>query len=82
VTGIPFVTVGGKLDLTNGLIDAKALAATIKGLEERLGYPCVLIILDTVLAPLARVTNISRNTCRCISIQRQRFTAPPLRTLH
>jgi hypothetical protein len=34
--------------LTNGLIDARALAATVKGLEERLGYPCVLIIIDTV----------------------------------
>ena len=48
VKGIPFVTIGGKLDLTNGLIDASALAATIKGLEERLGHPCVLIIIDTV----------------------------------
>ena len=48
VKGIPFVTVGGKLDLTNRLIDAKALAATIKGLEERLGHQCVLIIIDTV----------------------------------
>ena len=48
VSGIPFVVVGGKLDLTTGLIDAKALAATIKSLEERCGYDCVLIILDTV----------------------------------
>jgi hypothetical protein len=48
VKGIPFVTIGGKLDLTNGIIDAKALAATIKGLEERLGHPCILIIIDTV----------------------------------
>ncbi|WP_346283390.1 AAA family ATPase [Bradyrhizobium barranii] len=28
--GIPFVVVGGKLDLTGGLLDAKLLAATIK----------------------------------------------------
>src|ERR1700721_1391615 len=48
VTNIPFVVVGGKLDLTTGLIDAKALAMTIKGLEEKSGHTCVLIILDTV----------------------------------
>jgi len=48
VTGIPFAVVGGKLDLTTGLIDAKALAATIKGLEEKSGLPCCLVILDTV----------------------------------
>src|SRR6202011_5713617 len=33
VTNIPFVVVGGKLDLTTGLIDAKALSATVKSLE-------------------------------------------------
>lgn len=48
VTGIPFVVVGGKLDLTGGLIDAKALAATIKRCEEKSGLPCHLVILDTV----------------------------------
>jgi hypothetical protein len=48
VTNIPFVVVGGKLDMTTGLIDAKTLAMTIKGLEEKCGFPCVLIILDTV----------------------------------
>jgi AAA domain len=48
VTKIPFVVVGGKLDLTTGLIDAKSLAATIKNLEEKSGFKCVLIILDTV----------------------------------
>jgi hypothetical protein len=48
MSGIPFVIVGGKLDLTTGLIDAKTLAATIKSLEEKLGFKCVLIILDTV----------------------------------
>jgi hypothetical protein len=30
------------------LIDAKTLAVTIKGLEQKLGFQCVLIILDTV----------------------------------
>jgi hypothetical protein len=48
VSGIPFVVVGGKLDLTSGVIDAKALATTIKTLEEKSGHECVLIILDTV----------------------------------
>jgi AAA domain len=47
-TNIPFVVVSGKLDLTTGLIDAKALSATIKGLEETSRHECVLIILDTV----------------------------------
>jgi hypothetical protein len=48
VSGIPFVVAGGKLDLTTGLIDAKTLAAAIKGLEAKSGHQCVLIILDTV----------------------------------
>jgi hypothetical protein len=48
VAGIPFVVVGGKLDLTGNLIDAKALAGTIKSLEAKAGRECVLIILDTV----------------------------------
>jgi len=48
VTNIPFVVVGGKLDMTTGLIDAKALATTIEALEEKCGHDCVLIILDTV----------------------------------
>jgi RecA-family ATPase len=48
VKGIPFVVVGGKLDLTSGIIDAKTLAMTIKELEEKSGRKCVLIILNTV----------------------------------
>lgn len=48
VTGIPFAVVGGKLDLTNGLIDAKALAIAIKQCEQKSGLPCHLVILDTV----------------------------------
>ena len=48
VTNIPFVVIGGKLDMTTGLIDAKALATTIEALEEKCGHECVLIILDTV----------------------------------
>jgi hypothetical protein len=48
VTNIPFVVVGGKLDLTTGLVDAKALAKVIAELERKSGHSCVLIILDTV----------------------------------
>jgi hypothetical protein len=48
VTDIPFVVVGGKLDLTTGLVDATALANVIAELEAKSGHSCVLIILDTV----------------------------------
>jgi hypothetical protein len=48
ITGIPFAVVGGKLDLTNGVIDAKALAFAIKQCEEKAGVACHLVILDTV----------------------------------
>ena len=42
------LVVGGKLDLTTGLIDAKSLAGVIKTLEVQSGHQCVLIIIDTV----------------------------------
>jgi AAA domain-containing protein len=48
VTNIPFAVVGGKLDLTTGLVGATALANTIAELEAKSGHSCVLIILDTV----------------------------------
>jgi hypothetical protein len=48
VTNIPFAVVGGKLDMTTGLIDAKALSKSIADLEAKSGHKCVLIILDTV----------------------------------
>jgi AAA domain len=48
LSGFPFVVIGGKLDLTTGVIDAKLLAATIKNCEEKCGFKCVLVILDTV----------------------------------
>lgn len=48
VTNIPFVVVGGKLDLTTGLADANALATAIAEFEQKCGHSCVLIILDTV----------------------------------
>jgi AAA domain len=48
LTNLPFVVVGGKLDLTTGVVDATALAATIAELEAKSGHTCVLIILDTI----------------------------------
>jgi hypothetical protein len=48
VTGIPFAVAGGRLDLTAGLVDAKALAIAVKRCEEKSGLPCRLVILDTV----------------------------------
>lgn len=48
VKNIPFVVIGGKLDLTSGLVDAKALAAVIAQAELKSGHKCVLIIIDTV----------------------------------
>jgi RecA-family ATPase len=48
LSSFPFVVIGGKLDLTTGVIDAKLLASTIKNCEETCGFKCVLIILDTV----------------------------------
>ncbi|WP_050044738.1 AAA family ATPase [Bradyrhizobium sp. LTSP849] len=45
---IPFAVVGGRLDLTAGLVDAKALSAAIKQCEVKSGLPCSLVILDTV----------------------------------
>jgi hypothetical protein len=47
-TNIPLVVVGGKLDLTTGLIDATALANTIADLEATSGHKCELIIVDTL----------------------------------
>jgi hypothetical protein len=48
LSGAPLVVVGGKLDMTSGIIDARALAATIKACEDKSGLPCRLVILDTV----------------------------------
>jgi AAA domain len=48
VANIPFAVVGGKLDMTSGLVDAKALAKAIQQAETMSGHPCVLVILDTV----------------------------------
>src|ERR1700724_539149 len=48
VSGIPFVVVSGKLDLTTGLFDAKELTKIIAALSAEFGFPCRLVILDTV----------------------------------
>jgi hypothetical protein len=48
VKGIPLAVVGGKLDMTGGVIDAKALVATIQRLSAERGLPCVWIIIDTL----------------------------------
>lgn len=45
---IPFVVVGGKLDLTSSLSDARALIALIAELEKQCGYPCRWITIDTL----------------------------------
>ena len=47
-SGIPFVIVSGKLDLTTGLFDAKELAKKTAELSAEFGLPCCLIILDSV----------------------------------
>jgi hypothetical protein len=48
VKNIPFVVIGGKLDLTSTIVDATSLARTIAEAEAKCGHKCSLIILDTV----------------------------------
>jgi hypothetical protein len=48
IADVPFVVVSGKLDLTSGLIDAKALANEIHKLESQCGQMCVWAIIDTL----------------------------------
>ena len=43
VSNIPFVVIGGKLDLTTSPVDAKTLAETIQSLEAKCGQKCALI---------------------------------------
>lgn len=45
---IPLAVVGGKLDMTRDLSDAKALAVLVKEAESISGASCVWIILDTL----------------------------------
>lgn len=48
IADIPLAVVGGKLDMTNGLIDAQSLATEIKRLSFECGLDCVWIIIDTL----------------------------------
>lgn len=48
VDDIPLMVLGGMLDFTSGLADAKAVIAVIKAAEEVCGHNCVWIIVDTL----------------------------------
>lgn len=48
VKDVPLLVVGGRLDFTRNLDDAKALIALVKEAEIETGLPCVLIIIDTL----------------------------------
>lgn len=48
VHDVPLLVLGGRLDLTSSLADAKALAAVVKQAEKDSGYSCVLIVIDTL----------------------------------
>ncbi|MDR6304924.1 hypothetical protein GGQ85_002640 [Nitrobacter vulgaris] len=48
VTDVPLLVLGGRLDLTSSLVDAKALAAVVKQAEWDCGHRCVLIVIDTL----------------------------------
>jgi hypothetical protein len=75
-TGIPFVVVGGRLDLTAGLVDAEALAVVIKQCEVKAGLPCHLVILDTVTRTFgAGDQNSSKDIQRFIQSADQLTTA-------
>ncbi|MFC3206860.1 AAA family ATPase [Aquamicrobium soli] len=48
VHDVPLLVVGGRLDFTRNLDDAKALISLVKEAEIETGQPCVLIIIDTL----------------------------------
>ena len=48
VDDIPLMVLGGMLDFTSGLADAKAVIAVIKAAEAVCGHKCVWIIVDTL----------------------------------
>lgn len=48
VDDIPLMVLGGMLDFTSGLADAKAVIAVIKAAEEVCGHKCVWIVVDTL----------------------------------
>ncbi|TPM58996.1 hypothetical protein FJ959_08970 [Mesorhizobium sp. B2-2-4] len=48
VKDVPLLVVGGRLDFTRNLDDAKALIALIKEAETETDLPCVWVIIDTL----------------------------------
>ena len=48
VKDVPLLVLGGRIDMTSSLVDAKALADVIKQAEKDCGYSCVLIVIDTL----------------------------------
>lgn len=48
VKDVPLLVLGGRLDLTSSLADAKAVDAVVKQAERDCGHRCVLIIIDTL----------------------------------
>ncbi|MBZ9921479.1 bifunctional DNA primase/polymerase [Mesorhizobium sp. BR1-1-7] len=48
VKDVPLLVVGGRLDFTRNLEDARALIALIKEAETETGLPCVWVIIDTL----------------------------------
>ena len=48
VSDVPLLVIGGRIDLTGGLADARALAARIVQAEHDSGEQCLWIIIDTL----------------------------------
>lgn len=48
VTDVPLLIIGGRLDFTKDLVDAKALMAAVKEAEVAVDMKCVWIIIDTL----------------------------------
>lgn len=48
VVDVPLLVIGGRLDLTRNLDDAKALIAEIKNAEIETGQACIWLIIDTL----------------------------------
>lgn len=48
VGDIPLLVLGGRIDLTANLNDARAIAAAVQGAAAGRGLPCVWIVLDTL----------------------------------
>lgn len=48
VKDAPLLVLDGRIDLTSGLIDAKAIAGAVKAAEADCGHGCVWIVIDTL----------------------------------